>query len=320
MCRPKTLLLKRIAGLVLLGILLLNVIAYNHAYQFTHFSKSGVRQKPEELSAFEKFDILLTGIDNPRPNNTVVPEQEYQTVIIQSEELLEGWVVKAKEEVGVVILFHGYSGNKSGNLRYSQEFNRLGYSTLLIDFMGSGGSTGNTTTIGFKEAKDVVASFQYVAKHFPDKPIVLFGSSMGAVAIMKAVDKEGIDPGKIILECPFGTMKATVENRFAAMGVPAFPFAHLLTFYGGFINGFDAFEHNPVEYARSISVPTLMLYGQKDNRVSIDEVNSIFENLLGEKELVVFADSGHENYLINNSEEWTAEVKDYLQQGKWNNR
>lgn len=293
--------------------LLLNVIAYNHAYKFTHFPEGGYKQKLEDMSLWRKATVVFAGIDNPRPKNTSTPNGEYETVYIQSEELIEGWVVRATEEKGVVILYHGYSGNKSGNIQYGQQFNRLGYTTLLIDFRGSGGSTGNTTTIGFKEAQDVAASYAYASHNFPNQPIVLFGSSMGAVAVMKAIDEYKIEPEKVILECPFGTMKQTVNNRFSAMGLPSFPFADLLMFYGGVQNGFNAFAHNPVDYSRSITVPTLLIYGRKDERVSMNEIESIYRNLPGEKELVVLPESGHDNYLEHSSEVWKASVEEYLQ-------
>ena len=73
----------------------------------------------------------------------------------------------------------------------------------------------------------------------------------------------------------------TVENRFHKMHLPAFPMAHLLTFWGEIQNGFNTFSHNPKEYAKEINIPTLLMYGEKDKKVSRKEINEIFENLTG---------------------------------------
>lgn len=297
----------------MLGFILSNIMAYNHAYKFTHFTKTeGERVKPENLSFASKLKVLFFGVDNFRPINTQEPEQPFETITIQSRQSLECWLKKEKNKKGIVVLFHGYSGSKSGNISYSKAFNKMGYTTLLVDFMGSGGSEGNQTTIGFKESQDVKAVFDYTKKTFPNEEIILFGSSMGAVAIMKAVANSKIQPSKIILECPFGTMRKTVQKRFEAMNIPAFPFADMLMFYGGIQNGFNAYQHKPTEYAKAIDLPVLLLYGEKDERVTSAEINTIFQHLKGEKKLVILKNSAHQNYLVNDENVWLEAVEAFL--------
>ncbi|MFK7809899.1 MAG: alpha/beta hydrolase [Saprospiraceae bacterium] len=303
---------KRFRWLVLFAFLLCNLIVFNHAYKFTHFSENGKRIRPENLDAMEKLDILFFGIENPRPENDKVPNQEYETVALQSKELLEGWLVENEKQKGIVILFHGYSASKSGCLAYAEEFYQMGFSTLLVDFQGSGGSTGNNTTVGFEESKDVKVAFEYIQHRLPNVQIILFGSSMGAASILKAIDDFDIGPDKIILECPFGTMKATMQKRFQAMGIPSFPAAEILLLYGGAINGFNAFKHNPVDYAKAVKIPTLLLHGENDKRVLVPEVREIFENLNGPKELIILSDCGHEVYLECNPEKWSSAVRSFL--------
>jgi alpha-beta hydrolase superfamily lysophospholipase len=305
--------LKYVKWLVILVFLLLNMMAYNHAYKFTHFTKiEGERVKPENLSFASKVKVLFFGVDNFRPINTQQPEQPYETIMIQSRQSLECWLKKEKNSKGIVVLFHGYSGNKSGNISYSKAFNKMGYSTLLVDFMGSGGSEGNQTTIGFKESQDVKAAFDYIKKTFPNEEIILFGSSMGAVAIMKSVADYDIQPNKIVLECPFGTMRKTVQKRFEAMNVPSFPFADMLMFYGGIQNGFNAYRHKPTAYAKQIKTPVLLLYGVNDERVTLAETNAIFEALNGEKKLILLENSAHQNYLVNDEKIWLEAVEAFL--------
>ncbi|MEZ4685811.1 MAG: prolyl oligopeptidase family serine peptidase [Bacteroidia bacterium] len=168
------------------------------------------------------------------------------------------------------------------------------------------------TTIGFKEAADVAKAFEYCKAQFTDEQLILFGPSMGAVSILKAVDEFTIKPDKIIIECPFGSMLKTTKIRFSTMGMPTFPFAELLLFYGGLQTGFNAFEHIPVEYAKAVNVPTLLLYGAKDARVSREEIDAIFFNLKGKKKLVIFEHSAHEIYLNDEAEKWVKEVGEFL--------
>ncbi len=44
----------------------------------------------------------------------------------------------------------------------AEEFEKMNYKVLLVDFMGSGGSEGNQTTVGFKEADEVKTVFEYI--------------------------------------------------------------------------------------------------------------------------------------------------------------
>ncbi|TRW24008.1 lysophospholipase [Flavobacterium zepuense] len=293
--------------------LLMNVIALFHAYKFTHFSSETSTQirKPVDLTTAQKLKMLLFGINNPQPVNKEKPTQPYQTLILQSNKKIECWSIKSPNAKGTVVIFHGYGGNKSGMIDRSDEFIKMGYNTLLVDFMGSGNSEGNQTTIGFYEAEQVKTCFEYLQQQ-GEKNIVLFGTSMGAVAVLKAIDDYGIKPNSIILECPFGTMYQTVCARFNAVGAPAFPMAGLLMFWGGTENGFWAFSHNPVDYAKTVHCPALLLYGEKDGRVSRSEIDAIFTNFQGPKQLTTYPLAGHENYLIKYHDAWVNDVSGFL--------
>lgn len=302
---------------ILLVFVLLNFVAYNHAYKFTHFTADkGKRVKPEDLSFGQKIKLVFTGVDNAKPVNDKLPNQTYETIEIESDFKLNGWLIEVERSKGIVALFHGYSGSKSGVVAYAEEFNKMGFSTLLMDFRGSGDSDGNETTIGFKEAKDVKATFDFIKKRFPNEDIILFGTSMGAVSIMKAVADLELQPNKIILECPFGTMRKTVKQRFKAMNLPSFPFADMLMFYGGMQTGFNAYAHKPTKYAKSIDIPTLLLYGIHDARVTLEETETIYKNLSGQKELVILGNSGHENYLNNDKTDWLSSIEKFSKEGK----
>lgn len=287
--------------------ILLNVIAAFHAYKFTHFSASGTKLENINLTFFEKAKLLFTGVDIPRPQNTKIPNRNYTTVNIQSNVKIECWLLPVDKPLGTVILFHGYTSNKSELIDRAEVFLQNGYNCLLVDFMGSGGSGGNQTTIGFMEAVEVKDCFEYV-KNSGEKNIYLLGSSLGAVAIMKAIKEYNIKPASIIVECPFGTMYETVVARFNMLHVPPVPMAGMLLFWGGIENGFLGFSHNPKEYAKSINCPVLLQWGLHDDRVSKKEIDDIYANLNCKKQMIIYTNSGHDNYLKTSRDEWNKNV------------
>jgi len=291
----------------------MNVVAIFHSYKFTHYVDSKIEKTkdPKKLSTGQKIKTLIFGVSNPRPENSTNPPSDYETIKLKSNREIQCWSIKTENAKGTVILFHGFGGNKSSMLDKSAIFLELGYNTFLVDFMGSGGSEGKQTTIGFLEAEQVKTCFDYLTEK-GEQNLYIYGTSMGSVASMKAINDYNIKPKGIIIECPFGSMYKTVRARFKTMKAPTFPMAGLLVFWGGLQNGFWAFGHNPADYAKKINCPTLLLYGAKDEKVSREEIDQIFNNLGGQKNLKIYHKAGHENYLVKYKNEWTKDIQEFL--------
>jgi uncharacterized protein len=301
----------------LLGIFALNGMAWMHAKSMTHFIDAGDRTaKPETLSFPKKVWTLLTGVNIPKPKNLCTPTDyglNYETHLIRqsNSSFLETWFVPNPKQRALVIMFHGYAACKSDLLVPAAQFHAMGYEVLLIDFHGSGGSSGKDTSIGFAEGKDVAQSLNYARNQLPNRRIILYGVSMGSAAILRAIAFEGVTADAVIIESPFDRLINTVRNRFKVMGLPTFPSAELLVFWGGVQLGFDGFAHNPVEYARSVKCPVLMMHGERDSRVTLEQGREIFDHLDGEKSFKLF-DVGHEVIAVARPEEWREHVTEFL--------
>lgn len=310
---------KIIKSLLLTGMVLfvlLNVMTAFHAYKFTHF------YDPDEVSYKSradksKLDItreILFGINAVKRPNKVVPDSIFQPVYFTTKDniKIEGWYLAATLAIkGTVILFHGHGSSKAAILHEAAAFRTMGYHTLLIDFRAHGSSGGNSCTIGYDEAEEVKLAYDYL-KEKGEKNIVLWGISMGAAAITKAMNDYTLQPAKIILEMPFGSILKAAGARIKMMGIPPQPLATLITFWGGAEHGFWAFNMKPSEFAKKINVPTLLQYGKKDFRVSQSETDMIYLNLQGSKKLVLYENSGHESLCKNENSKWLAEVQNFL--------
>lgn len=294
---------KRFFQGVLVVFLLLNALSYLGAYTLTHFSSSGP---------------LRLGL--PRPTSSQLPSDlgfEYvtQRIPVNQSEWLEIWFIPAQQPVstGTVLLFPGNGGSKAQQLLApAGVFHRLGYNTLLIDFRGVGGSSGNTTTLGVREAKDVALALSYAQHSNFQRPFVLYGVSMGSAAILKAVAHEKVNPDAVILELPFATMLNAVRSRLRAIRIPTFPMAEMLVFWGSIQHGFNGFTHNPVTYARHVRCPALLLHGRLDRWTTVAEIDQIFKNLQGSKELTIFSNTGHSLLVTVDQEQWQRSVDLFL--------
>ena len=289
-----------------------------HAYSMTHFSQAGTRTpRPEELSLFGKANVLLTGVRIPRPVNETSPAEAGLPFEVHhfagNEGIdLEAWYVPHANAKGLILMFHGYAACKAGLLPEGKALHELGYAILLVDFHGSGGSGGSDTSVGFDEATDVAAAVAYARSRWQYRRLLLYGQSMGSAAILRAFAAHGVKADAIMLECPFDRLLSTVENRFTAMGLPCFPLARLLAFWGGVQRGFPAFAHNPVDYAEHVQCPVLLLHGRDDPRVSEAQARRIFERFAGAKHLELFDGVGHGSLFAARPDQWTRSVIEFL--------
>src|SRR5262249_42456363 len=131
-------------------------------------------------------------------------------------------------------------------------------------------------------------------------------------AVLRAVSVHALKPEALVLECPFDRLLTTVEARFDALGVPSFPAARLLVFWGGVQHGFDGFAHNPVDYAADVACPALVLHGEADRRVTVAQVQAIADRVPGRRRVVTFPGLGHQSYRAARPREWQRAVSDFL--------
>jgi uncharacterized protein len=295
---------KRAYQLITSIFLSLNFLTYTFAHVLTHFRLPG------------QFTLGL-----PKPTSTKLPidlglEYTTQRIPINQIEWLETWFIPVKHSVskGTIILFPGSGGSKARQLLApAKVFHELGYDTLLVDFRGVGGSSGNTNTIGIREAQDVALSMSYAQQLNHKHPLILYGISMGSAAILKAVSEEKVNPDAIILEEPFAKLVHAVGSRVSKNHIPSFPLAELIVFWGGIQHGFNGFDHNPVDYARQVKCPTLILQGELDQWTNRAEIDRIFDNLRGYKQLSIFPGTGHNLLVTVNREHWKGDMEKFLE-------
>ncbi len=312
----------RVAIVLALAILVANAVAFRHAWRMLHFTDAGTRTvPPEELTTWRKLGVLITGVTIPKPRNERTPAAlglpfETRHLTTRDSVDLEAWWIPVHESRGVVVLFHGYAGRKSTMLEEARAFGEMGYSTLLVDQRGHGGSAGRKTSIGYHESADVEAAVEFARKAEPHGTIVLYGQSMGAVSIFRALAVNRVPAAAVIVEGIYDETLHTIRNRFAAMGVPSFPAAELLTLWGGVQNGFWAFGHNPVRYASGVHGRALFLHGLEDPRASAREARRVFERVEARKTWIEFG-AGHEPLIRTSEKRWKRGVQTFLSGGIW---
>jgi uncharacterized protein len=299
------------------GFIAVNGAAFMMAWSMTHYDVPTARTtRIAQVSGWEKAKLLLSGPTVRRQRNERTPANVGMDFSVErfagSHGLsIEAWRIEGQPGKPVVLMFPGYAASKDTLLRGAQEFHALGCGMWLVDFHGIGGSDGSSTTIGYEEAEDVVAVWQRVAKEAKG-PLVGYGMSMGAAALLRAVSQHGIEPDALILEAPFDRLRTTVGNRLKPLNLPVAPLSAMLVFWGGVQHGFNGFAHNPVDYARAVRCPTLLMQGENDENVGRPAFTAMTDALAEHGTAVLIPGAGHAYIMKAQPKLWRDTVQEFL--------
>jgi uncharacterized protein len=302
-----------IVWIIVLQLVLANISAAIYAYKFTHFYTNPPPYQPTK-NVFAKTWKLFVG---PRiyklPSDTTAPSGYEKIKLLTSNKLpIEGWYGSADSTKGCVIFFHGITTCKDLLLKEAGQFKAWGYNVLLIDFRAHGNSAGNKSSFGVKETGEVENAFRF-AQSKGNKNILLYGSSLGSVVILKTVAENKVQPNAIIADMPFGSLQDHLEARARVLGFPSQPFAFLVTLWIGIENGYNGFNHDTYAYSKKLACPVLVQWGDRDMYVTEKETDNIFKNLGSKKkELIVYPGANHESFLGYDPINWQKNVSRFL--------
>lgn len=126
--------------------------------------------------------------------------------------LLRGWVVNPEEGGPIIVYFGGNAEEVSVNIG---DFAKLRATTVLINYRGYGESTGKPSERHL--VGDAVAVSAWARERFPDRPLVLFGSSLGTgIAVLAAAQ---VDPEAAILLSPYRSIARIAQKHFRVFPV-----------------------------------------------------------------------------------------------------
>ncbi|HEY3306720.1 MAG TPA: alpha/beta fold hydrolase [Candidatus Binatia bacterium] len=195
------------------------------------------------------------------------------------------------------ILCHGMESSKESEkiVALSRQLAERGILALRFDFAGSGESEGKFEKMTYSgEVENLRAAYNFALQYEPRK-IGIFGSSMGGtVAVMFAAQEKTV--------AALATVAAPVHpEKFSAKLLTPEETRQWRT--RGYIiyhdkrlnvSLLDDMERLDVpKAARKISCPALVIHGDKDDTVPVEEGRELFAALAGPKRLCVIEGSGH---------------------------
>lgn len=196
------------------------------------------------------------------------------------------WDLSLRDSGPTVVMVHGWGRSRVDSLARIGPFLGSARRILLPDLRGHGDATGSTRLGDGREEADLA---ELLGRLDETGPVVLAGHSMGATLAIRVA--AAAEPGRIaavVALAPYDTVRTPLRCRLVARELPAGPFVGA-TLAVLAILGIG--RPSTLASARSLRVPLLVVAGEADRVVPIDESRRIAE--AGRGELVAIAGGEH---------------------------
>ena len=231
--------------------------------------------------------------------------------------LISGWVTPGKGNL-VVVCAHGYLVNRCQWVPISQLLVPKGATMVFFDHRGHGRSGRAKVTLGRDEKLDILAVLDYVSKLYPDKNVMLLGSSMGAVACSLAATESDQVKG-LVLDAPFRSMKEASDAWWLFLAGPvAAKVMRPTAWIGPWLLGFKP-EEVRVDHAfsqLSSNIPILLFFGGEDPIVSPSSAKILEQSVRGPVRAISFKGATHGAGCIQNPQTFRRELLMFIEEHK----
>ncbi len=236
------------------------------------------------------------------------PRSEHS--FISGDNVLQGYLYGEENENGIIIMVHGVGAGADSHLAETLDFVDRGWTVFSFDGTGSRESEGKSL-VGFSQMNlDLSAAIEYVSSLFSDKPIFLYGHSMGAYASATVLDNYPQIKAAALLAGfnePIETMYYHASIRVGPIAALEYPF---LVLHNRMLFK-DAANESAVSAINKSNIPVLIIQGSKDDVVD----NNI--SIYGKREEITNPDARYlyteENYRNMHSTLWkTSDAAKYF--------
>jgi pimeloyl-ACP methyl ester carboxylesterase len=200
--------------------------------------------------------------------------------------VLGGWWIPAPDTArGTVILCPGQRSSMEGDLIHAEPLHRAGFNLLMFDFRGHGRSEGNLVTLGPQEVFDLLGALDYVTQARGVERAGVMGFSMGAgVALVTAAQDNRV--AALVLDGAFASLPDLLSGWARTRGLPLGGLVvRLILLIGSFRARYRLDHFRPLDVADRVTAPTLLIHGDDDPFVTVDQIEVIRARLAGPGDL-----------------------------------
>jgi pimeloyl-ACP methyl ester carboxylesterase len=207
------------------------------------------------LNAYAANKIARGGVDARQTPDPASVGLQFQNVTYGDG--LPAWYIPGAPGRPVIVIVHGYGGNRTATVEIGPPFHALGYGLLFVDLGYVWGDRRYSG--GGREAAEVGQALRWVEDN-AGVPPVLLGFSGGALASVTAVAR-GSRPAAVVSDSGFLGFRNVVAFR---AHVPRAVTNLLPVVYPVFSRGGDVVDLARELHERRFAVPALVIQGASD--------------------------------------------------------
>jgi len=210
--------------------------------------------------------------------------------------ILRGWYLAHTAPRDVLIICHGYAMNRHELLDLAHTLHANGHAILLFDFRAHGTSEGKRSTIGYREAGDIIAAVGYLRERpeLAALPLGVAGISMGAAASLLAAAREP-QIGAVAADSSFTALSDTALGSLRELGHGALgPLGPLILRFGELLTHARLATNRPIDAIATLAPrPVLIIHDSEDTFIPVRNAFTLYEAAREPKEIWVRPGRGH---------------------------
>jgi uncharacterized protein len=203
----------------------------------------------------------------------------FREVSIRSDdgETICAWFLEQSEPVAELVFFHGNAGNLSLWQDFLISMYQHSFTVFAIDYRGYGKSTGSPTEQGVYLDAEALLQHFWDEIHSPGHKVIYWGRSLGgAVAAFASRVRQ---PDGLILEGTFPSLSSLLNH---------YPLLKVFSL-------FSTYRFATLEQLETVSCPVLILHGDRDEVVPLEQGKSLFDKLNMDKKYLHIVSGAHHN-------------------------
>ena len=176
---------------------------------------------------------------------------------------------------GLVFFLHGNAGNLQTWTTGIDFYRRVNYDLFMLDYRGYGKSTGRIESEEQLDA-DVRAAWDTIAPRYRDKPIVIYGRSLGTGLATKLASE--VSAQLLILVSPYSSLASAAKEEYP--WAPEWLLKYPL---------------RTDQVIGRVQMPIVLLHGRNDRRIPLANSERLAALARSPVELIVVEGAGHDD-------------------------
>ena len=222
---------------------------------------------------FEQDEMIFQGSTLPADHqfDFDLPFEERTVSVVGAE--LSGIRFKQEDPLGLIFFLHGNGGDIESWSSGADFYQRVNYDMFMFDYRGYGKSTGSVSSQA-QLHDDVQKAWDSIAPLYVDKPIIIYGRSLGAALAAELATH--VDAEKVILVSPFTSMESLAKAQY-----PLLPLSLV------------RYPLKTSEIIGDIHSPVILVHGDRDRLIPLAHSESLLKLTNAQSKLLVIAGAGH---------------------------